>query len=78
MACVSAEYFVDLNYSILGSILGVPKVVLNDKKAFNIFNSYRSRAWKIRGVDFSIEKSLTQTGNKDLFVIGLTEIIESL
>ena len=47
----SAEYFVELDYSILGSILGVPKVKLKDKEAFNIFNSYRSRAWKIRGVD---------------------------
>jgi hypothetical protein len=34
----SAEYFVDLDFSFLGSILGVPKVVLNDEKAFNIFN----------------------------------------
>ena len=47
----SAKYFVDLKYSFLGSIFNVPKVVLKDKKAFNIFNSYRSRAWKIRGVD---------------------------
>ena len=36
----SAEYFVELDYSILGSILGVPKVKLKDKEAFNIFNSY--------------------------------------
>ena len=62
----SAEYFVDLNYSIIGSILGVPKVVLTDKNAFNVFNSYRSRAWKIRGVDFPL-RSLYAAGNKDLF-----------
>ena len=30
----SAEYFVDLDYSFFGSIFGVPKVVLNDKDAF--------------------------------------------
>jgi para-nitrobenzyl esterase len=62
----SAEYFVDLDYSFLGSILGVPKVVLNDKKAFNIFNTYRSRAWKIRGVDFPL-RSLYQAGNNNLY-----------
>ena len=62
----SAEYFVDLDYSFLGSILGVPKVVLNDKKAFNIFNSYRSRAWKIRGVDTPL-RNLHKAGNDDLY-----------
>ena len=62
----SAKYFVDLDYSFLGSIFGVPKVVLNDKNAFNIFNSYRSRAWKIRGVDDPL-KSLYISGNKDLY-----------
>ena len=62
----SAKYFVDLDYSFLGSILGVPKVVLNDKDAFNIFNSYRSRAWKIRGVDDPL-RSLHISGNKDLY-----------
>ena len=62
----SAKYFVDLDYSFLGSIFGVPKVVLNDKNAFNIFNSYRSRAWKIRGVDDPL-KSLYISGNEDLY-----------
>ena len=62
----SAKYFVDLDYSFLGSIFGVPKVVLNDKDAFNIFNSYRSRAWKIRGVDDPL-RSLYISGNEDLY-----------
>ena len=62
----SAEYFVDLEYSIFGSIFGVPKVVLNNKNAFNLFNSYRSRAWKIRGVDIPL-RSLYKSGNKDLY-----------
>jgi para-nitrobenzyl esterase len=44
----------------------VPKVVLNDKDAFNVFNSYRSRAWKIRGVDEPL-KSLYISGNEDLY-----------
>ena len=62
----SAKYFVDLDYSFLGSIFGVPKVILNDKDAFNIFNSYRSRAWKIRGVDDPLQ-SLYISGNEDLY-----------
>ena len=62
----SAEYFVDLDYSFFGSIFGVPKVILNDKDAFNVFNSYRSRAWKIRGVDDPL-RSLYISGNKDLY-----------
>ena len=62
----SAKYFVDLNYSFLGSIFGVPKVVLNDKDAFNLFNLYRSRAWKIRGVDDPL-RNLFIAGNKDLY-----------
>ena len=62
----SAKYFVDLDYSFLGSIFGVPKVVLKDKDAFNLFNSYRSKAWKIRGVDDPL-RSLYISGNKDLY-----------
>jgi para-nitrobenzyl esterase len=62
----SAEYFVELDYSILGSILRVPKVKLKDKEAFNIFNSYRSRAWKIRGVDDPLRR-LQKAGNNDLY-----------
>ena len=30
----SAKYFVDLDYSFLGSIFGVPKVILKDEVAF--------------------------------------------
>ena len=62
----SATYFVDLDYSFLGSIFGVPKVVLKNKNAFNLFNSYRSRAWKIRGVDEPL-KNLHQAGNRNLY-----------
>ena len=62
----SAKYFVDLDYSFFGSIFGVPKVVLKDNDAFNLFNSYRSRAWKIRGVDGPL-RSLRVSGNNDLY-----------
>ena len=62
----SAKYFVDIDYSFLGSIFGVPKVVINDKDAFEIFNSYRSKAWKIRGVDNPL-RNLYKSGNRDLY-----------
>ncbi len=62
----TAEYFVDLDYSPVGSILGIPKVVLKDPDAFEAFNYYRSSAWKIRGVDIPL-KGLYQTNNKNLY-----------
>jgi para-nitrobenzyl esterase len=62
----SAEYFVGLEYSLFGSLLGVPRAVLKDEVAFEIFNSYRSKAWKIRGVDGPL-KSLASAGNNDLY-----------
>jgi len=62
----SAEYFVGLEYSFFGSLLGVPRVKLKDEAAFELFNSYRSRAWKIRGVDNPL-RSLASTGNDDLY-----------
>jgi len=62
----SAEYFVGLEYSFFGSLLGVPRVKLKDEAAFELFNSYRSRAWKIRGVDNPL-RSLASAGNNDLY-----------
>jgi len=62
----SAEYFVGLEYSFFGSLLGVPRVALKDEDAFELFNSYRSRAWKIRGVDNPL-RSLALAGNNDLY-----------
>ena len=62
----TAEYFVDTEYSFLGSILGIPKVVLKDEDAFEAFNYYRSSAWKIRGVDDPLY-SLSKAGNNKLY-----------
>jgi len=62
----SAEYFVGLEYSFFGSLLGVPRVKLKDEAAFELFNSYRSRAWKIRGVDNPL-RSLASAGNDNLY-----------
>ena len=62
----TAEYFIDVDYSFIGSIIGLPKVVLKDKEAFEAFNHYRSMAWKIRGVDDPLN-SFLRTGNKELY-----------
>jgi para-nitrobenzyl esterase len=62
----SAEYFVGLEYSFFGSLLGVPRVGLKDEAAFELFNSYRSKAWKLRGVDNPL-RSLASAGNIDLY-----------
>ena len=62
----TARYFVDLEYSLIGSILDIPRVVLNDEASFEAFNFYRSSAWKIRGVDNPL-KSLATAGNTELY-----------
>ena len=62
----TAEYFVDLDYSFLGSIFGIPKVVLKNEESFEAFNYYRSSAWKIRGVDYPLQ-SLSKAGNNQLY-----------
>ena len=62
----SAEYFVDLKFSFIGKILGVPKVSLKDKESFEVFNYYRSSAWKLRGVDGPL-KSMKDAGNNNLY-----------
>ena len=62
----SAEYFVDLKFSVLGKLFGIPRVGLKDKDAFEIFNSYRSSAWKIRGVDTPLQ-NLAFAGNDNLY-----------
>ncbi len=61
-----SEYFVTVDYSVLGSIFGLPKVILNDDDAFEAFNYYRSNAWKIRGVNEPLN-SLLKAGNSQLY-----------
>jgi len=62
----TARYFVDLEYSFIGSILRIPRVNLSNENSFEAFNFYRSSAWKIRGVDEPL-RSLAKTDNKDLY-----------
>ncbi len=61
-----SEYFVTVDYSISGSIFGLPKVILNNEDAFEAFNYYRSNAWKIRGVNEPLN-SLAKAGNSQLY-----------
>ena len=61
-----SEYFVTVDYSISGSIFGLPKVIINDEDAFEAFNYYRSNAWKIRGVNDPLN-SLAKAGNSQLY-----------
>ena len=61
-----SEDFVSLDYSVAGSIFGLPKVNLNDENAFEAFNYYRSNAWKIRGVNEPLN-SLAKAGNSQLY-----------
>ena len=62
----TAEYFVKLDYSFFGSILGIPRVTLKNEDAFEAFNYYRSQAWKVRGVIEPIS-SLNKVGSKNTY-----------
>ena len=62
----TAEYFVELDFSAIGSVLNIPKVKLKDEDAFDAFNYYRSSAWKIRGVDIPLA-GLFNAGNVNLY-----------
>ena len=61
-----SEYFVDVDYSVTGSIFNLPKVTLKNENAFEAFNYYRSNAWKIRGVNEPLN-SLAKSGNSELY-----------
>ena len=62
----AAEYFVELHFSAIGSILGIPRVKLKNEASFEAFNYYRSEAWKIRGVIEPIS-SLNIAGNLNTY-----------
>ena len=62
----TAEYFVELDFSAVGSILSIPNVKLKDEDAFEAFNYYRSSAWKIRGVNIPL-RGLYESGNSNLY-----------
>ena len=61
-----SEYFVELDFSIGGSLFGLPKIILKDEDLYEAFNYYRSTAWKVRGVDEPLN-SLKFAGNNKLY-----------
>ena len=62
----AAEYFAELDYSLFGSIIDIPKVKLKNEDGFEAFNFYRSEAWKIRGVIEPLS-ALNDSGNSNTF-----------
>ena len=62
----SAEYFVKLDYSFIGSIFGIPRAKIKNKESFEAINYYRSNAWQIRGVIKPL-LSLIEAGNDDVY-----------
>ena len=62
----TARYFVDIDYSLIGSVLDIPKVFLTNEESFDAFNYYRSMAWRVRGVDSPL-MALSNAGNNDLY-----------
>ena len=62
----AADYFVKLDKSFLGNMIGVPKPVLRDKQAYQAFNYFRATAWQLRGVIQPLS-SMYEVGNKDVY-----------
>ena len=62
----AADYFVKLDKSFLGNMIGVPKPVLRDKQAYQAFNYFRATAWQLRGVIQPLSSMYT-AGNKDVY-----------
>ena len=62
----TAKYFVKKDFSLFGSIFGIPAFTLKDPDSFEAFNYYRSSAWQIRGVLEPIS-SLLDAGNSNIY-----------
>ena len=62
----TALYFVQPEYSIIGSIFGIPRIKIVNEDAFEAFNYYRSSAWQIRGVIEPLN-NLATAGATDLY-----------
>ena len=62
----AADYFVKLDKSFFGNMIGVPKPILRDKQAYQAFNYFRATAWQLRGVIQPLS-SMYEAGNKDVY-----------
>ena len=62
----TALYFIEPEYSFIGSILGIPRINIINPDAFEAFNYYRSSAWQLRGVVEPLN-NLSSGGAENLF-----------
>ena len=62
----SAKYFAEQNFSFFGKIIGIPRIKIKNKDAFDAFNYYRSSAWQLRGVIEPLS-SMNNIGNYDTY-----------
>ena len=62
----SAKYFAEQNFSFFGKIIGIPRIKIKNKDAFDAFNYYRSSAWQLRGVIEPLS-SMNKIGNYDTY-----------
>jgi len=62
----SAKYFAEQDFSFFGKIIGIPRIKIKNKDAFDAFNYYRSSAWQLRGVIEPLS-SMNNIGNYDTY-----------
>ena len=62
----TALYFIQPEYSVIGSIFGIPRIKIVNEDAFEAFNYYRSSTWQLRGVVEPLN-NLSSAGAKNLY-----------
>ena len=62
----TALYFIQPEYSFIGSIFGIPRIEIVNEDAFEAFNYYRSSTWQLRGVVEPLN-NLSSAGVKNLY-----------
>ena len=62
----TALYFIEAEFSFIGSVLGIPRINIINPDAFEAFNYYRSSAWQLRGVAEPLN-NLSSAGAENLF-----------
>ena len=62
----TALYFIQPEYSFIGSIFGIPRIKIVNEDAFEAFNYYRSSAWQLRGVVEPLN-NLSSAGAENLY-----------
>jgi para-nitrobenzyl esterase len=62
----AAEYFVRLDKSFIGNMIGLPKPIIRDKHTYQVFNYFRATAWQLRGVIQPLS-AIYAAGNEDVY-----------